>query len=67
VLVERVEDGSRAQTAGLAAGDVILEVDQRPVANVEALRAAVSKHPSGKPLLVLVHREGQSLYLTVAI
>jgi len=67
VLVERVEDGSRAQTAGLAPGDVILEVDQRPVASVEALRAALDRHPSGKPLLVLVHREGQSLYLTMAV
>jgi serine protease Do len=65
VLVERVEDGSRAQNAGLAAGDVIVEIDQKPVATVEALRAAVGKHPAGKPLLVLVHREGQSLYLTV--
>jgi serine protease Do len=65
VLVERVEDGSRAQNAGLTAGDVIVEIDQKPVATVEALRAAVGRHPAGKPLLVLVHREGQSLYLTV--
>jgi serine protease Do len=67
VLVERVEDGSRAQTAGLAAGDVIVEVDQAPVASVEALRAALDKHPAGKPLLMLVHREGQALYLAVAV
>jgi len=67
VLVERVEDGSRAQTAGMAPGDVILEVDQRPVASVDALRTALDRHPAGKPLLVLVHREGQSLYLTVAV
>jgi serine protease Do len=67
VLVERVEEGSRAQTAGMAAGDVILEVDQHPVASVDALRTAVSKHQAGKPLLVLVHREGLSLYLTVAV
>jgi serine protease Do len=65
VLVERVEDGSRAQTAGIAAGDVIVEVNRAPVANLEALRAALDKHPADKPVLVLVHREGQSLYLTV--
>jgi serine protease Do len=65
--VERVEDGSRAQTAGLAPGDVIVEVDQAPVTSVEALLAAVDKHPAGKPLLVLVHREGQALYLAVAV
>jgi serine protease Do len=66
VLVERVQDGSRAENAGLAAGDVIVEVDQHPVASVAALRAVLEKHPAGKPLLMLVHREGQALYLTVA-
>jgi serine protease Do len=65
VLVERVEDGSRAQNAGIEAGDVIVEVNRVPVANVEALRTALAKQPAGKPVLVLVHREGQSLYLTV--
>jgi serine protease Do len=66
VLVERVQDGSRADNAGLAAGDVIVEVDQHPVGSVAALRAALGRHPAGKPVLMLVHREGQALYLTVA-
>ena len=66
VLVERVQDGSRAENAGLAAGDVIVEVDQHPVASVAALRAVLEKHQAGKPLLMLVHREGQAIYLTVA-
>jgi len=65
VLVERVEDGSRAQTAGIEAGDVIVEVNRAPVASVGALQAALDKHPAGQPVLVLVHREGQSLYLAV--
>jgi serine protease Do len=65
VLVERVEDGSRAQTAGIAVGDVIVEVNRTPVATVDALQAALAKHPAGKPVLVLVQREGQSFYLTV--
>jgi len=65
VLVQQVEDGGRAQTAGIAVGDVILEVDRAPVADVAALQQAVKRHPAGTPLLVLVHREGQSLYLTV--
>jgi serine protease Do len=65
VLVERVEDGSRAQAAGIEAGDVIVEVNRTPVASVGALQAALAKQPAGKPVLMLVHREGQSLYLTV--
>jgi serine protease Do len=64
-LVEAVEEGGQAQAAGLAPGDVIVEVDRRPVAGVEALERAFQRHPTGTPLLVLVHRDGQSLYLTV--
>jgi serine protease Do len=67
VLVERVEDGSKAQTAGIAAGDVIVEVNRTPVASVGALQAALEKHPAGQPVLLLVNREGQSLYLTVSV
>jgi serine protease Do len=66
VLVERVEDGSRAQTAGIAPGDVIVEVNRTPVSNVRTLQAALAKHPAGTPVLLLVNREGQSLYLTVS-
>jgi serine protease Do len=67
VLVERVEDGSKAQIAGVAAGDVIVEVNRTPVASVGALQAALDKHSAGKPVLLLVNREGQSLYLTVSV
>jgi serine protease Do len=66
VLVQGVEEGGRAQTAGVVAGDVIVEVDRRPVTNVEGLQRALKAHRGGTPLLLLVHREGQSLYLTVA-
>jgi serine protease Do len=67
VLVQDVEEGGRAQTAGVQAGDVIVEVDRTPVTTVEALQRAVKAHRAGTPLLLLVHREGQSLYLTVAV
>jgi serine protease Do len=65
VLVEGVEDGGRAQSAGLAQGDVIVEVDHQPVAGVEALQQALKRHAAGTPVLMLVRREGRSLYLAV--
>ncbi|HEU5197007.1 MAG TPA: PDZ domain-containing protein, partial [Methylomirabilota bacterium] len=65
ILVQNVEDGGRAQTAGLTRGDVIVEVDRKPVKTVEALQKVLAEHRSGTPLLMLVRREGQSLYLTV--
>ena len=66
VLVQQVEDGGRAQTAGIAPGDVIVEVDRKPVGSVAALQQALKAHRAGTPLLMLVRREGQSLFLTVA-
>jgi serine protease Do len=66
VLVADVEEGGRAQSAGLTRGDVIVEVDRKPVTDVDGLHRALKEHRAGTPLLVLVHREGQSLYLTVA-
>jgi serine protease Do len=65
VLVEDVEDGGRAQRAGITRGDVIVEVDHQPVTGVDALQAALKRHPAGKPVLMLVRREGQSLFLAV--
>jgi S1-C subfamily serine protease len=62
-----VEDGGPAQAAGLAVGDVIVEVDRRPVADVAALRRALQEHRAGTPLLVLLQRDGRSLYLTVQV
>ena len=44
---------------------MIVEVNRTPVTSVETLRTALDKHPAGTPVLVLVQREGQNLYLTV--
>jgi serine protease Do len=66
VLVVGVQDGSRADDAGLKAGDVIAEVDHRTMASVQELQTAVRTHRSGAPLLVLVHRDGERLWLAVA-
>jgi serine protease Do len=67
VLVREVQDGSRAEAAGLRAGDVITEVDRRPVASAGDLRRAVERHAKGAPLLLLVHRETASLFLTLDV
>jgi serine protease Do len=67
VLVQQVEEGGPAQTAGVTVGDVIVEVDRKPVADMTALQNALRRHAAGTPLLLLVQREGQSLYLTVAV
>jgi serine protease Do len=65
VLIVDVREGSRAETAGLKAGDVIAEVDHRTVASVEDLQQALRRHPAGGPVLMLVQRDGDHLWLTV--
>lgn len=54
-----------AQTAGLRPGDVVVSVDGRTVAgNVDALTAAIHDHP-GRPVTVVVSRQGTKRTLTV--
>ncbi|HEY7450864.1 MAG TPA: DegQ family serine endoprotease [Vicinamibacterales bacterium] len=64
LLVQEVNPDSRAAEAGIQAGDVIQEVNRKPVETVEELRAAV-KATTDRPTLVLVNREGRDLFVTV--
>ena len=66
VLVSGVEEGSPAANAGLRAGDVIAEINRSPAKSVDDLARAVRERRSGEPLLVLVHRDGGALYLTIS-
>jgi serine protease Do len=65
VVVRDVREGGKAAAAGLQPGDVIVEVDRRPVASVKDLRTALDGHAKGAPILMLVHRDGESLYVAV--
>jgi serine protease Do len=65
VVVQGVTDDSPAADAGLQPGDVIVRVDRHPVASVAQLKERLQKHHAGAPILLLVHRQGGSLFLTV--
>jgi serine protease Do len=63
VVVTRVEQGSPSAEAGLRRGDVITQVNRRPVASVREFETAVSQ---GKgTVLLLVNRGGGSLFIPV--
>jgi len=66
VLVGDVVAGGRAAEAGIQAGDVIVEIDRQPVRTVEDLTARVDKQPTGEPIVMLVNRDGHTLYVAVA-
>jgi serine protease Do len=63
VVIEEVEPGSRAANAGLREGDVIEEVDRKPVKSVEELRAALES--GDRPALLLVHRGANTVFVTL--
>ncbi len=64
LVITGVSPDSRAADAGLQEGDVIREVNRKPVASVEELRAAV-RGTTDRPVLLLVEREGQTRFVTV--
>ena len=67
LVVENVVDGSPAADAGIARGDVIVEVDKKPVKTVAELKQSVEKHGKGKPMLLRIQRQDASLYVTVTV
>jgi S1-C subfamily serine protease len=57
--VGRVREGSAAQRAGLAAGDVIVEVNGRPVLTAAQLQSSIAGLQSGARLRVTYVRQGE--------
>ncbi len=54
--------GSPADNAGLQPGDVIVEVDRKPVQNSADVQKALSSIPKGQDALVLVWSNGGSTF-----
>jgi len=63
VVVTSVDPASQAAVNGLQRGDVIVEVNHKPVRNTADYRQAL-KH-SGEETLLLIDRQGSALYLAV--
>jgi len=62
VVVTDVDPSSRMADSGLQKGDVIQEVNHQPVRNVTEFQSAVRK--AGSDPLLLVNREGRTLFIT---
>ena len=61
-VVERVQPGSPADNAGLQQGDVILEVDRKPVHDAADVQKALGSVPKGQDALVLVWSNGGNTF-----
>jgi serine protease Do len=66
VVVRRVDASSRAARAGLREGDVIREIDRKPVASVEAFQRVVTKLKATDGVLLLVSRDRVTIYLAIS-
>jgi len=65
VVVVSVDEGGLADQAGIQKGDIIKEVNRKPVKNLEEYSAAIEETPKGKPILFLLKRGKQSLFVTL--
>jgi serine protease Do len=64
VVIADIESGSSAAEAGLQVGDVVQEVNRKPVRTVAEFQSQLSARGSS-PVLLLVNREGHTLFLAV--
>lgn len=67
LLVLQVDNNSAAGEAGLLPGDIIIEVDQTPVADLDEFNRIVEGLTGGDTVLFLVDRGGTTIYITLRI
>jgi serine protease Do len=64
-IVADVDRGSVAANAGIQPNDVIVEVNRQPVANVSQVTRALQNATAGRPVFLVVWRDGQEFFITV--
>lgn len=67
VLVTRVVDGSPADEAGIAPGDIILAMDDAPITRIEKLLSEIHKREVGEKVDLMVYRNGQKYTIEVIL
>ena len=65
VVVTEVEQGGSADDAGVQVGDVVLEVNRKPIKSLADYNAALVAARKGFPLLLLLKRGDQSRYASL--
>jgi len=65
VLVGQVHSGTGAEKAGLASGDIIKSVDDKPVKNVSELVKEIQKKKVGQTIKLNVIRDGKPMTIDV--
>ncbi len=67
VVITGVEPDSAAAEARLQTGDVIQEIDRKPVKNVADFMRKIDKVKAGQTLLLLIEREQNTLFVAITL
>ncbi|MDK2896985.1 MAG: serine protease Do [Candidatus Atribacteria bacterium] len=65
VVIVSIQPGGVADQAGLRLGDVVLEINRRPVESLNDWYSALSEVEPGKTVLFLIDRGGRTYYVPV--
>ncbi len=65
VVVTDVADESPAANAGIQPGDIVREVNRQTVEDLDAYEAATAQIEGGEPVLLLLERRGNHLYVAL--
>ena len=65
VVIVRVKPGSPAEEVGVREGDIVVEVNRKAVTSLKTYERLASNLPKDQPVLLLVKRQGRSIYLTL--
>jgi serine protease Do len=65
VVVTRVKPGSAAEEAGVREGDLVLEVNRKPVGTLKTYERVAASLPKDQAVLLLLKRQGRAIYLTL--
>jgi serine protease Do len=63
--IANVRPGSPAEDAGLQPGDIVIEVNRKPVTSAEQFANAMHATPAGKDILLLVWSKGNDSYRVI--
>ena len=66
-LVQEIVSDSAAEEAGIEVGDVIIEIDKKPVTSAADLRTTIGLRRSGESLQITVIRDGKKRSLSATL
>jgi serine protease Do len=65
VVVSQVAQDSPAEEAGIRGGDIVREINRKPITDMESYVDATSRITPDSPVLFLLERRGNSLYVAL--